>query len=166
MKRGPQGVLRRMPDGHVVDVIRQGAAPGVTTEITEARGLEIVDAVKHLGLASDRPATLELSVLLTDDEGIRPLNRDYRGKDAPTDVLSFEQGGALLGDVVVSVETASRRVDPTAGWTLDDELTFLLIHGVLHLLGHDHIEDDEREVMEAAEQAVWTALGRVGTLRP
>ncbi len=107
----------------------------------------------------------ELSIVLCDDAFIRPLNRDWRGRDAATDVLSFpldEPGN--LGDVVLSVETASRRCEP-GQWALDDELLFLLIHGLLHLLGHDHEEPDERAVMEAAEQALWTALGRIGTLR-
>lgn len=154
-----------MREAHVVDVADQAGHAGLVEDV-ERRGFEILGAVVGAGHAEGRGEHLELSVVLTDDAGIRPLNRDYRGKDAATDVLSFEQGGSLLGDVVVSVETAARRVDEAAGWTLDDELTFLLIHGVLHLLGHDHIETHERAVMESAEQAVWTALGRVGTLRP
>ncbi len=154
-----------MPDtGHVVDVAVGGRGDD-EAEAVAAIGERLLDHVAALPEARDRGAPLELSVLLTDDAGIAPLNRDYRGKDAPTDVLSFPQDGALLGDVVISVETAAHRVDPAAGWTLEDELVFLLVHGVLHLLGHDHHEPGERAVMEAAEQALWTALGRVGTLR-
>jgi probable rRNA maturation factor len=102
--------------------------------------------------------------VLCDDGFIQPLNQQWRGKDQATDVLSFPlEEPACLGDVVVSVETARRRV--TEEWPLEDEVLFLLIHGLLHLLGHDHEEAEERAVMEAAEQALWTALGRVGTLR-
>jgi probable rRNA maturation factor len=63
------------------------------------------------------------------------------------------------------VETAKRRANPPH-WLLQDELLFLLIHGVLHLLGYDHIEATDRKEMEQTEQALWTALGRGGTLRP
>ncbi len=149
---------------HVVDVAVQGRGEDEAGALAET-GRRLLDLVEALPEARDRGAPLELSVLLTDDAGIRPLNRDYRGKDAATDVLSFAQDGPLLGDVVISVETAATRVDRSDGWTLDDELTFLLLHGVLHLLGHDHHQPDERATMEAAEQALWTALGRVGTLR-
>jgi probable rRNA maturation factor len=108
---------------------------------------------------------LQLSILLVDDASIRPMNQRWRGIDRPTDVLSFPMDeGPLLGDVVISIETAQNRLRP-GDWTIEDELLFLLIHGVLHLIGHDHIEEDERLLMEEAEQQVWTALGRVGTLR-
>ncbi len=129
------------------------------------------DARALLALVAGRPecaaleGPLELSIVLTDDAGIRPLNAQWRGKDAATDVLSFPlEEGAILGDVVISEETAARRTNE--GWSLRDELTFLLVHGVLHLLGHDHHDAEERRAMEAAEQALWTALGRPGTLRP
>jgi len=107
---------------------------------------------------------LELSVVLTDDEGIRALNLKWRQIDSATDVLSFPlESGPFLGDVVISVETARGRVNES--WDVEDELIFLLIHGLLHLLGHDHEVDQERIVMEAGEQSMWTALGRTGTLR-
>jgi probable rRNA maturation factor len=94
----------------------------------------------ELGLA-DR----ELSVLLTDDTHMRALNRDHRGKDRPTDVLSFSQlegeGGGLhpelLGDVVISLSSA-RRQARARGATLRQELLALLVHGVLHLAGFEH----------------------------
>lgn len=89
--------------------------------------------------------SVELSIMFTDDEEIHALNRDYRKKDKPTDVLSFpmregEFGDInpdLLGDVVISLDTASRQAEER-GETLDEELRFLLIHGILHLLGFDH----------------------------
>jgi probable rRNA maturation factor len=152
--------------GHVVGVAVRGE--GVEAALVDAMGVlgrDLLGWVADLPEAADRGAPLELSILLTDDAGIRPLNRDYRGNDGATDVLSFEQEGRLLGDVVISVQTAGSRVDAAAGWTLQDELLFLLIHGTLHLLGHDHEEAAERDAMETAEQALWTALGRMGTLR-
>ncbi len=87
----------------------------------------------------------ELSVLLTDDRRMRELNRDYRGQDRPTDVLSFSQlegeGGGLcpelLGDVVISLTTA-RRQARERGVPLAEELRALLVHGVLHLAGYEH----------------------------
>lgn len=115
--------------------------------------------------AAGRGEPLELSVVLTDDAGIQPLNQRWRGIDEPTDVLSFPmEEGPVLGDVVISRQTAATRSKP-GEWALNDELLFLLIHGVLHLLGHDHVEPDDRARMEAAEQALWTGLGRLGTLR-
>jgi probable rRNA maturation factor len=87
----------------------------------------------------------EISILLTGDDQIRVLNRIYRGKNRPTDVLAFAQregaladrAGPLLGDVVVSIPTARRQAD-ARGADLTAELTMLLAHGLLHLLGWDH----------------------------
>jgi probable rRNA maturation factor len=87
----------------------------------------------------------ELSILLLDDEGIRELNRTYLKRNRPTDVISFPQnevlcrpaGRRLLGDVAISVETAQRQA-AQAGEPLREEFAFLLIHGILHLLGYDH----------------------------
>lgn len=107
--------------------------------------------------------------MLTDDESITILNEEYRGIEAPTDVLSFSQHepsmlgwdleshpnieGAtehLLGDVVVSVETAKRQAEEQ-GRDLDSEIDMLLVHGLLHLLGYDHAEPDEAEKMFARQ---------------
>ncbi len=112
--------------------------------------------------AADIPHA-EVCLTLVSDARIHALNRDYRKKDRPTDVLSFAQNegefadlnDTVLGDVLISLETADRQ---RAGRTLDDEVTHLLIHGVLHLLGHDHIEDDEAEVMQAEERRIWAAI--------
>ncbi len=98
-----------------------------------------------------RLAEAELSLVLVSDAVMRRLNRDWRGKDRPTDVLSFAQaegpGGApagLLGDVVISLDTARRQAAERAA-PLGSELDRLLVHGVLHLLGYDH----ERSPAEA-----------------
>jgi probable rRNA maturation factor len=107
----------------------------------------------------------ELSIALVDDAAIAELNARYRGIASATDVLSFAQldgevgdrRGALLGDVVVSLDTAA--VQARRGRrTLDDEVLRLLIHGTLHLLGHDHERDDEARRMRAEERRVWRAL--------
>ena len=95
----------------------------------------------------------ELSVLFTNDAKIRELNYNYRDKDRPTDVLSFpqdedavdEDGRRILGDVAISVETAVQQAQDHE-LTLEQELMLLTIHGVLHLLGHDH----ERSAKEAS----------------
>ena len=79
----------------------------------------------------------EVSIVLCDDDFIQSLNAQYRGKDRPTDVLSFAQDDpALLGDIVISLPTAARQAE-AAGWTLENEVTLLGVHGLLHLLGHD-----------------------------
>ncbi len=99
----------------------------------------------------------ELSVLLTDDRQIQVLNREHRNKDKPTDVLSFpldedpssSDSPRLLGDVVISLDTAERQARGR-GRPLLEEVRFLLAHGLLHLLGHDHGEPEEKRVMVAA----------------
>ena len=100
---------------------------------------------------------VELSILLCDDAFIHPLNRDYRGKDRPTDVLSFSQreegdpDDPVLGDVIISIERAQEQADER-GHALGVELALLLVHGILHLLGYDHEEEEEAEEMEAKER--------------
>lgn len=112
-------------------------------------------AVKLLGEVGETES--ELSILLCDDRTIHELNRAYRKVDRPTDVLSFplfdeaeDDSGVprALGDVVISVETASRQAAQRRR-RLMDEITTLLIHGLLHLLGHDHERVRERAAMEA-----------------
>mgnify|MGYP001566331626 CR=1 FL=1 len=95
------------------------------------------------GAAAELGVSGEIVVVLTADEPVRVLNARYRGKDKPTDVLSFEgYGGAEgLGDVVISVEAAARN-SREHGRTLLQELDLLVLHGFLHILGHDHETDD------------------------
>jgi len=88
----------------------------------------------------------ELSLTLSNDAELHALNRQYAGEDHATDVLSFEQSGALLGDVIISVETAARQAK-TAGHSLLDELTHLAVHGLAHLCGLDHATPAEERVM-------------------
>jgi probable rRNA maturation factor len=122
----------------------------------------------------------ELSIVLTDDATIRRLNHSYRGKDAPTDVLSFSQieekgrrsrpavgamagaGRQVLGDVVISTDTAARQA-PRYGHDLATELTRLLVHGVLHLLGHDHVHGGpQARRMKQEEGRLLAAIRRDG----
>lgn len=100
----------------------------------------------------------EISILFVDDDEIQVLNRDYRGKDKPTDVLAFPQGRTdipvcqqagvpvLLGDVVISLETAKRQAKER-GHPFIKEVLILLTHGILHLLGYDH-EGDRKKAVE------------------
>lgn len=125
----------------------------------------------------------ELSIVITDDEQIRQLNLEWRGEDHATDVLSFplhepfefdeSAPGAALGDIVISLPYAIRsaekaghrdRVAQNLGiapdalsWGLADEIDFLVIHGLLHLIGHDHAAADEEEAMRAEERRLWLA---------
>ncbi|MEP6342682.1 MAG: rRNA maturation RNase YbeY [Maricaulaceae bacterium] len=106
----------------------------------------------------------EVSLVLTDDAAIQILNRDYRGKDRPTNVLSFPVINApgLLGDIVLSRETVLREAE-SGGKVVHDHLTHLIIHGLLHLLGYDHESDTDAEVMEALEV---DALAKLGIANP
>ena len=109
----------------------------------------------------------ELSILVVDDAEIRIINRDYLKRDKPTNVISFAmregEGGdlcpELLGDVVISAETAARDA-AEAGIPYEHELVFLLLHGILHLLGYDHERSGaaEAERMEAREREIFALL--------
>jgi probable rRNA maturation factor len=101
-----------------------------------------------------------LSILLTDDAEIQAMNRDYRGEDQPTDVLSFPAGDELPGypgDIAISVETAGFQAE-NAGHHLVEELQLLTVHGTLHLLGFDHLNAEEKAVMWAVQTAVLNQL--------
>jgi probable rRNA maturation factor len=103
---------------------------------------------------------VELSLSIVGDARIRALNREWRGKDKPTDVLSFPQGDRLLGDVVISIQTA-RRAARVHGVSLSRELDLYLAHGLLHLLGYDHHRASDRKRMAAQESRL---LGNAGML--
>ena len=110
-------------------------------------------------------AKSELSLALVDDDEITQSNSQHRGKSRPTDVLSFslvegehhEYRGKMLGDVVISVDTAARQAR-SAHRALHDELTRLLVHGILHLLGWDHEKLEEARRMQAEERRLWRAI--------
>ncbi len=110
------------------------------------------------------PEAAEWSVVLADDARVRVLNRDWRGKDKPTNVLSFpgadadeEEPGPLLGDVVVAHETTAREA-AEEGKRFEDHFAHLLVHGLLHLFGFDHETDEDAEEMEALEVEILAGL--------
>ena len=134
---------------------------------------EDVDAVRRAVLTVGRlygALDAEVSVTLTNDAHIHALNRDYRGVDRPTDVLSFAlteseepeifdaPGGVVLGDLVISLERAAAQAE-TYGHSFLRELSFLTVHGMLHLLGYDHIEEEDRLEMEEEQRHVMDVLG-------
>ena len=111
----------------------------------------------------------ELSITLTDDKNIHALNKKFRGVDRPTDVLSFafresdepEVFGAdfeILGDVIISLERAKFQAEEF-GHSFLREIIFLEVHGLLHLLGYDHVQEDERQEMETEQRFIMNKLG-------
>lgn len=129
----------------------------------------------------DCPYEAEINILLTNDEQIRTINREYRGIDAPTDVLSFpgidyvipgdfsgleeeiasyfhpETGELLLGDIVISLERAKQQAIEY-GHSLKRELAFLTVHSMFHLFGYDHMEEEKRKLMEDKQREVLEKL--------
>lgn len=130
----------------------------------------------------DCPYEAEVSVTLTDNDAIQEINRDHRGIDSPTDVLSFpmvdyrrpadfdgleeqaedyfnpETGELMLGDIVVSVDKVEEQAEKY-GHSRERELAFLVAHSMLHLFGYDHMEDDERLVMEKKQAEILERRG-------
>ena len=107
----------------------------------------------------------ELSVILTNDARLHELNLNYLGVDAPTDVLSFpasetdpETGARYLGDILISVPRAQSQAE-AAGHALESEVQLLVVHGVLHLLGHDHAKPEEKRRMWKAQAEILESLG-------
>jgi probable rRNA maturation factor len=129
----------------------------------------VIAALASIALAIPRS---EISIRLTDDAEVHALNRDYRGKDQPTNVLSFPQYAPeeiaglptstdpeiLLGDIVLALETCQREA-AEKGLSLSDHAAHLIVHGTLHLLGHDHLEDATAEAMEALEVKALASMG-------
>lgn len=135
----------------------------------EERAIAAAMAALQAGGGHVRADMVELSVVLADDDTVRDLNARFRGKDAPTNVLSFaalddedaprpEGAPLLLGDVVLAYETCDREASEQ-NKSLSDHYTHLVVHGVLHLLGHDHEDDGEAGEMEALETSILAGLG-------
>lgn len=114
-------------------------------------------AVSAVAGQLEAPRAGELSLVLSDDAQVRVLNRDFRHKDKPTNVLSFPQDGALLGDIILARETVAREA-AEKGVSFEAHLTHLIIHGWLHLQGFDHQTDAAAEEMEAIEIAALATL--------
>lgn len=101
----------------------------------------------------------EVSIVLVNDKEIHAINREYRGVDKPTNVLSFELGDdILLGDIYISLDTVVREA-AAANISVEDHVAHMIVHGVLHLLGYDHITDDDAQVMEFKEIGILKKLG-------
>jgi probable rRNA maturation factor len=140
--------------------IRAGEWPSM------ARLRRIVDATLSAAVEvadPELPDGAEVSIVFDNDAGVRELNRRYRGKDEPTNVLSFPAArgsgfGPLLGDIVLAAETVVAEAEQE-GPATEVHLTHLVVHGFLHLLGHDHENDGEAVVMEGLETAILARLG-------
>ena len=143
----------------------------------EAVGREVIETALSI---EEFPCEAEVDLTLTDDEAIHELNRTYRSIDRATDVLSFplieypsagdfseledcddffspESGEAMLGDIVISVDHVREQAE-SFGHSLKREYAFLICHSMLHLMGYDHMEDDERIEMEAEQKRIMEAL--------
>ena len=140
--------------------------------VVEAAARAAFEAAERPEILGDAP--VEMSLVLADDALVQTLNRDYRDKDRPTNVLSFallddlddtddvlarEQGmPILIGDVILAFETVQREAREQAK-TFRDHLTHLVIHGVLHLLGYDHQSDPDADRMERLETSILARMG-------
>lgn len=135
--------------------------------------MEIVNTVRKAAYTVSELYELnnaEVSITFTDNEHIHEINRDYRNVDRPTDVISFAlnegdepeiEGGApinVLGDIIISVEKAIEQAKDY-GHSIEREVAFLTVHGMLHLLGYDHIEENDRKEMRREEDFVMEKLG-------
>lgn len=139
--------------------------------LSPAIPVELVEKAALAALARESaPADAELTVVLSNDVQLRELNLQWMGINAPTDVLSFpsdendpETGSRYLGDILISVETAARQA-ARAGHPVEAEAQLLTVHGVLHLMGHDHAEQEEKARMWAAQAEILETLG-LGRIR-
>jgi apolipoprotein N-acyltransferase len=147
---------RKLDFAHVVTVAVNTADKNNGRVRSRARGQR--GAQRIMGAAFGDVARA-VSLLLTDDAEIRALNRQYRSIDQPTNVLSFETGDAeLLGDIVLSFDRVEREA-AEQGKSFHDHAVHLVAHGVLHLLGHDHVKGNDARAMEALEIKILRKLG-------
>ncbi len=123
---------------------------------------EDIEGVIERTLAFMEIYEAEVSVVLADDTFVQNLNREYRNKDKPTNVLSFPQDAPMLGDIVLAYETIAHEASDQDK-AFSDHLSHLLVHGTLHLLGYDHETDEEAEEMEGLEIEI---LGEMGVKNP
>ncbi|MHA7775167.1 rRNA maturation RNase YbeY [Roseibium sp. M-1] len=152
-----------LPHGFQIDLsIEAGAWPD-EDDLAELADRAVAAAFSEAGLQVMEGT--EVSLLFTDDGTIQGLNAKWRGKDKPTNVLSFPGSdpegdvyGPLLGDIVFAYETVAAEADDM-GIEFNDHLTHLTVHGLLHLFDYDHQESDEAELMESLEKAILASLG-------
>ena len=121
---------------------------------------------------TNTPSTAELTIIITDDAQLHDLNHQYRGVDAPTDVLSFpagetdlDSGGLYLGDILISYPRALAQATE-GGHPIEDELQLLVVHGVLHLLGNDHTDEAEKASMWSTQTVILDRLGCTSVTSP
>jgi len=127
---------------------------------------EILRKSAEKALAEEGCEKCEVSILLTDDSEIHELNATYRDVDSPTDVLAFamregadgDPDDEILGDVVISIDTAKRQAEEY-NHSIEAELSLLVVHGILHLLGYDHAEKDEASEMQERQKEIIETLG-------
>ncbi len=135
----------------------------VNSSSTKIPSVENIELWISAALQSDELNQAEVSVYIVDEAESQELNAQYRGKDKPTNVLSFpadipdEVGVPLLGDLVICAPVVAREAQEQSK-TLEAHWAHMLVHGTLHLLGYDHVEDDEADVMEALETRLITQL--------
>ena len=128
------------------------------------------DGLNAVAKLHDLDDMTEVDITIVDDEEIHQLNRDYRNVDRPTDVLSFaldeddedepelmEGQPHLLGDIIISAETATRQAEEF-GHGLEREIVYLAVHGLLHLLGYDHMVEEDKVMMRAKEEEALSAI--------
>jgi probable rRNA maturation factor len=141
------------------------------TALTALTVTTAIAATPHKALITSHQR-IEVSIKFTDNAEVQALNLNYRGKDTPTNVLSFpmiapdliaaianmDEGEILLGDIVLAFETCAREAGER-GIAIAAHATHLIVHGTLHLLGYDHNMDEEAETMEALEQMIMASLG-------
>ena len=138
----------------------------INIESTFTFSKDLIERATQAALThQSHPLDCDLTFVLTDDIQLQKLNRDYLGIDAPTDVLSFpasesdpETGARYIGDIIISMPYAAKSAEK-AGHGLESEVQLLVVHGVLHLLGHDHAEADEKARMWKAQAEILKSLG-------
>ncbi|MBY8828499.1 rRNA maturation RNase YbeY [Hephaestia mangrovi] len=157
-----------------IELTREDPWPAATdwSALARSAALAALARTPH-GPLADAAAAIEISLRLTSDDEVRVLNRDYRDKDKPTNVLSFpmvqpdlletvsensDDGEVLLGDIVLAHGVCVREA-AEKGISVEDHAAHLIVHGTLHLLGYDHVDDVEADHMEAIERDAMADLG-------
>jgi probable rRNA maturation factor len=145
----------------VIDFAVEGALWASAPDVPGWGAAAIGEAILKSGVKLN--ADVEISIMLTDDEAIRELNGQWRGKDQPTNVLSFPAPGPVekrpsLGDIVIAYETCEREAGAELK-TFEAHVTHLIVHGFLHLVGYDHEEESDALAMESLEREILSALG-------
>jgi probable rRNA maturation factor len=138
--------------------INENIDPDLPAELVETTAMQ---ALIH----QSAPENCDLTIVLTDDDQLHELNLQWMGVDAPTDVLSFpsdeidpESGNRYLGDILISVQRAAEQAKGSQH-SAEAEVQLLVVHGVLHLLGHDHASVDEKARMWQAQSEILSGLG-------